>query len=98
MDFEKALIEAVKMVRHELQACDTITTFALSIHASGRVHDGDVRISFTLSTAAATAEGNSLHRVVQETLRRHNWDERNAPLCIGYDGGVAPTSAPEEPF
>ena len=93
MDFEKALIEAVKMVRHELQGCDTVNAFALTIHASGRVHDGEVRVSFTLSTAAATAEGNSLFQVVKETLRRHSWDERNAPLCISHDGNVKP---PEE--
>lgn len=91
MDFEKILIEAVKALRKRLQQCESVSSFALHISANGRVHDGDVSISFTLTDGSYRENqpmGARLGPVVEEFVRRHAWNERNAPLCISYDGEV----------
>lgn len=59
----------------------------VEIVVAGNTH-GDLKIEYRVSegTYDRKAEGFSLEPVVDEIVRRHTWDKRNAPLAIGYDG------------
>lgn len=82
-----AIKREIKRVRKELQKVDDLSYFRVTIQASGRVHDGDVKLTYSLSSAeygSAEVEGDELQSVLDEMLRRHGWTAIHAPKAIGY--------------
>ena len=87
-EFEKAVVEEVKRVRTLLSQNDNLTQFTFSITAQGRVHSGEVQISFGMGDYSASVTGNSVDGVVYEHLRRTGWLHANNPLMLTAVGTV----------
>ena len=82
---EKVIINIVQLIRGELQKIETLNGFEFEIKAEGRVHDGDVKITFRLDShydSYVCVKGNSIAAVLQEFMRRHGWNSRHSPLLI----------------
>jgi hypothetical protein len=88
---ERAVRAAVLEVRSRLQQCEDLPSFELEIKAQGRVHEGEIEISYNLEGRYNdVVRGGRLTPVVDEFARRHGWNKINAPICIG-----GPASAQE---
>ena len=65
---------------------ESIRGFELIIKAEGRVSEGDIKLTYTLSNGEYsdpnTIEGNELAAITEEYLRRHGWTERHQPLLL----------------
>lgn len=88
VSFEGALKREIKRLRNKLKNIDEISEFMLEIVASGRVNDGDVKLSFKLSPntwGGNQVTGRELRAVEEEMLRRHGWQKKNDPLAIAYE-------------
>ena len=82
---EQVIVNIVQLIRHELQKIETINSFEFEIKASGRVHEGDVKITFCLDSSYdsyVSCKGNSIAAVLQEFMRRFGWNARHSPLLI----------------
>lgn len=80
---ERALLDAISELRSELQQNDTLHHIRFEIEASGRLHDGDIKVQFHLGeyyTPAVT--GDSLDAVLEEFARRRNWQLRHDALLL----------------
>lgn len=84
MTFEQHLANVVKNIRKELQQIESISSFEFVIKATGRVHEGEVEITFKLEHGyyGGTTIGNSVNAVVEEFMRRTGWDKRHMPLTL----------------
>jgi|SRR5215831_18647862 len=77
-------IEATREVRERFGAAD-IGRFEFSIKASGRtLTDADeVKIEYRMcANFESDVKGNDMERCIKEVLRRHGWQETNAPLSL----------------
>jgi hypothetical protein len=88
MNFEQHLVEEVKKLRSRL-ASENISSLRLDIEIEGRVHDGELLVTFKLGEmySGGNASGDSLEAVLGEFLRRKRWSERHESLKISYTGG-----------
>jgi hypothetical protein len=85
-DLEAAFAAAAKEVRARLAECEDLNYFEFTVTADGRVNDGEMKISFELhdgNYGAAKVRGGQAGPVLDEYARRHGWQKRNAPVCIG---------------
>ncbi len=84
MTFEEHLVQTVKDIRTQLQGMENLSSFELVIKAEGRVHEGDVEITFKLEHGyyEGTTTGNNIDAVVTEFMRRMGWKQLNMPLCL----------------
>jgi hypothetical protein len=90
---ERAVRAAVLDIRSRLQECEDLPNFELNIEAKGRVHEGEVTISYNLEGYYTdVVKGGRLTPVLDEFARRHGWKKVNAPICIG---GPAPDAEAE---
>jgi hypothetical protein len=86
MTFEQSLSEKVLEIRQRLQAIDTLPRFRIDIEIFGRVHEGEIDITFKLGQQyvdESSAEGGNLDCVVNEFMHRFGWKTVNNPLRIG---------------
>ena len=86
VSFEGAVKREVKRVRDVLARDETLSEFYLTITASGRTSEGDVKLSYKLAACSYTTpvEGDSINAIVDEFLRRRGWSAVHAPKAIGY--------------
>ena len=87
---------ALSALRSRLQSLDTLSSFSFSIQASGRVHEGEIKVEFKLAPNTYHSNetcGGNFARVVTEFLRRLGWEEANQPLML-----EAPDSHPILPI
>ncbi len=80
---------AINNVRRKMADANIGSDFTIELKASGRINDGDVKIEWHIWAGGwdnrQEAKGASLSACVAEVLRRYGWQERHAPVCIGYD-------------
>lgn len=84
--FEDIVTAKVKEIREYLASRDDgeiLNHFVFRIEASGRVHDGHVKIEFSMADYDyPSVRGNNVKMVLSEYVRRHGWNHENAPLMI----------------
>jgi hypothetical protein len=90
-EFEKAVVEEVRRVRSILQVNEDIHRFAFEINATGRVHDGEVKITFKIGEYGAAVTGNTVDAAVLEFQRRNGYDSRHSGLVLTGPGTVQST-------
>lgn len=89
MTFDEMIKNLAQFIRDDLKQVDEISRLDFSIVIDGRVHDGDLRIKLELGSGygeGGVVKGGRLQPVLNEYKRRFGWDQKNAPLCIGFDG------------
>jgi hypothetical protein len=78
-------IAATRHVRTRFGNAD-VGGFYLSIEAQGRTltDEAEIKIEYRLGTGRYDDKvtGNDLERCIVEMLRRHGWDETNAPKAL----------------
>jgi hypothetical protein len=86
LKLEAALATAPLEIRRRLAQCESMSSFELVIRAEGRVHDGDIKITYTLGDyyGAGTSKGGRLEPVIVECLRRYGWVQANEPTCLTF--------------
>jgi len=88
-DNAAAFAVAINDVRRKMADANVGSQFTIKLTASGRINDGDAKIEWFVDVGnwenAQSAKGASLSACVAEVLRRHGWQDRHAPVCIGYD-------------
>jgi hypothetical protein len=87
VSFDGAIKREIKRLRERLRLCEGLSEFSLEIEASGRVLDGDIDLSYSLSKSsygAGKVSGDKLDAVLDEFLRRNGWEKLHAPKAIGY--------------
>lgn len=93
---EIALVEAIKSIRSHLQRCEDLRDFEMTIEASGRLHEGEVKITYNLGSYYNSAvKGGRLEPVITEFARRHGWQKANAPVCLTFSETVEREDAAE---
>ena len=80
------VIRATTEIRSRLGDAN-VGSFDFTIHASGRtMTDADeCKIEYNVGVSrydGASVKGNDLERCIVELLRRHGWDETNAPKAL----------------
>jgi hypothetical protein len=95
-EFEKMVVEEVKRVRGRLQSNENLHQFHFQISASGRVHDGDIKIEFAFGEYSPNVYSSSVETGLNEWERRQMWNKRNAGLVLTGPGAVKP--ADDIPF
>jgi hypothetical protein len=91
MTYDQMVKNLAKFLRDELRQLE-IHSLDFSLDINGRVHDGDLDITFSLGSSyneGGCVKGGDISKVVDEYKRRFGWDKRNKPLCIGFDGEAA---------
>ena len=82
---EELIVNMVRMIRDELRQIESLQAFEFTIRAEGRVHEGDVSLTFKLDhpyESGVYVTGNTIAAVLQEFMRRHGWNKRHMPLMI----------------
>jgi hypothetical protein len=85
LKFEEDMLDLVRQVRQRIADETDRTEILFKIRASGRVNEGDFKITFELENEydrECNVKGGSLEAVVDEYIRRNSWKKRNAPLCL----------------
>jgi hypothetical protein len=96
-NLEAALTFAVTAIRAQLQQCENLPSFELNISAKGRVHEGDVTVTYSIEEYYGEAvKGGRLEPVLVEFARRHGWKHVNAPICLSFNGNNAPLAQKTE--
>lgn len=90
-EFEKAVVEEVRRVRGILQVNENIHRFEFEITASGRVHDGEVKITFKIGEYDVSVTGNTVDAAVLEFQRRNGYDAKHSGLVLTGPGEVQST-------
>lgn len=96
MSYEQTIKELAAYIRAELSVIDEIASLDFDIYISGRLHDGELKIKFSVGGTYSTGgkvEGGSIDAVIKEYKRRFGWDKRNQPLELSF----APEPVLEEP-
>ncbi len=104
VSFEGAVKREIKRIREQLRADESLSTFAFRIQVSGRVHDGDLKLVYSIFDnegglySAPTVEGDTVNAVVEEFSRQRGWKQRHAPKLLGYEKvpGDDTTEPPQE--
>lgn len=87
MNFEQALIQKVRAIREQLAKCEDIRTMKLFINVSGRLHDGELELTYSLGGSydlGGEVKGGNLDVLVEEYLHRFGFDKRNQVKLISY--------------
>lgn len=89
VSFEGAVKREVARIRNKLKPAAesgvlTGNEFTFDISASGRILDGEVKLSFTIKGVYGinAVTGNSPDEVMAEYLRRAGWEKVNTPLAL----------------
>lgn len=90
---EKLFISSAQRVKSQLQALDSQSHFVFRFEASGRVHDGELKIEISLGSYGSEVTGRDVESVVKEFMRRKGWNDRNTPLELP---NVAPPTIEEQ--
>lgn len=88
VSFEGALKREIKRIRTELLKAEDLSSFSFTITASGRLHDGEVKLKFALAESTygeGRVEGDSIQPVLDELLRRHGWEKIHSPKALAYE-------------
>jgi hypothetical protein len=88
--FEEAVIKEVKRVREQLQENENLHQFEFCITASGRIHDGEVKIEFAIGEYSANVSANSVDAAVAEYQRRKGFERRHSGLVLTGPGTIDP--------
>lgn len=84
MSFEQALKNEVERIRDSLSETNA-TSLDFEISVSGRIHDGDIEIEFSIGetySKGGKVTGGILENVLKEYKRRYGWSEVNQALCL----------------
>lgn len=87
MNYEQTIKELAAYVRAELSVINEISSLDFDIDISGRLHDGELKIKFSVGSTYSTGgkvEGGSIDAVLKEYKRRFGWDKRNQPLELSF--------------
>lgn len=88
-ELEKLFAEVARGVKHQIAGVD-IPCFTFRLEASGRTHEGELKIEVSIGEYGVEVKGGSTEAVVREFLRRKGWEEANAPLALpDYSGPTA---------
>lgn len=95
---EGALKREIKRVREALQRDETLHSFSIQIKASGRVHEGQVKLEYGVgdSEYGVDVKGDSLQAVVDELMRRRGWSAVHAPKALTYEKIPGDNTNPED--
>lgn len=95
-NFESAVRTAALNIRDQLRQDETLPHFDFKISISGRVQDGEIKIEFSLDGdySDQRSKGDSIQAVIDEFLRRRDWNTQHKPLSIG--GPRVPNQENEE--
>lgn len=87
VSFEGAVTREIKRVRERLKSVESLSTFQLKIIASGRINDGEVKLTYFVANEYGGGEvkGDSLNAVLDEYLRRNGWEKIHAAKAISYE-------------
>lgn len=98
VSFEGALKREIKRVRKELQKVDSLSDFRLNIEATGRLHDGEVNLSYRIGERyGENVEGDNLQACLDEFLRRHGWKQVHQAKALTYER-IPSDDSQEMPF
>lgn len=87
VSFEGALKREIKRLRERLANANIGSEFRLDIEVTGRVQEGEVKVTYKLSQGSYgqnATEGNSLAPTLDEFMRRYGWNSVNAPKAISF--------------
>lgn len=102
-NLEHTLVEFIRGLREQFADVNA-EAFQFIIDVTGRTSTGDVKIEFSLDHLYKTgvkASGGNLAATVDEFIRRIDWKEVNAPLCLPNvepTSPAFPSSSDEIPF
>ena len=65
VSFEGALKREIKRVREQLRQCDALSNFSLTINAEGRLHEGEVKLTFGLGAWNNEVKGDALNVITK---------------------------------
>lgn len=85
--YEEDVKDIAVYVREELKGIESISSMSLDIEISGRVHDGELKIKFTLGStysSSGSVSGGNIEAVLLEYKRRFGWDKRHQPLELTF--------------
>jgi hypothetical protein len=85
MTFEQQIEQEIRRIRDELQQHEEISAFQFTITAEGRVHDGEVKITYSLDhpyESFTRVNGSRAQPVISEYVRRLTWNKVHEPLSI----------------
>lgn len=87
VSFAGAVKREIKRVRKRMARDENQSRFAVRITATGRLHDGDVNLTYAVghSDYGYEVEGDDLDACVDELMRRDGWKKVHAPVAIGYE-------------
>lgn len=85
VSFEGALKREIKRVRKEMQKVDSLSHFHISIEAEGRLHEGEVKLTYAIGQYSGLVKGDSIQACVDEYLRRNGWETIHDPKALTYE-------------
>lgn len=87
VSFEGALKREIKRVREELKKAESLSTFKVEITASGRINDGEVKLTFRVSDeyGSGSVKGDGMQACLDEYLRRNGWEKVHAAKALSYE-------------
>ena len=80
--FHHSIVELGLALRRYLQSFDETHRMDFTIEIEGRVHDGDLLLKYAIGEYGSDVKGDSIDAVLEEWLRRNNWNKRHTPLCL----------------
>lgn len=86
--YEDQIKSLATFIRSDLQQVESLRSFTAEITISGRVHDGEMKIQFSIGGDynSGAVIGGTIEAVLTEYKRRQGWSKRNAPLELSFDG------------
>lgn len=85
VSFEGALKREIKRVRKEMQKVDSLHEMHLEIEVSGRLHEGELKLTFGIGEYSGRVTGDSLQACLDEFLRRHGWEAIHEAKALSYE-------------
>lgn len=85
--YEEAIKEMAAYIRNELQQIENISSLDFNIIIDGRVHDGEIKITFEIGNPynkGGMVKGGSVDAVLHEYMRRFGWDLKHQPLMLSH--------------
>lgn len=88
---EAVIAKKVKEIQEMLKNVDGAPSeFHVRIEAGGRVHSGDLKISYEICKNqffnSESVKAGKLMDAFEEFCRRHGWEKRHQPVQISYRG------------
>lgn len=83
-NIENQFRDYVKALRVRMQEVESIDHVTLCFSANGRP-DGEWEITFKIDStykSRENVESGNLEAIVNEYIRRHDWNASNKPLCL----------------